>query len=471
MPVDTGRVTLRKTQMFIQEIFTASLGRSSYYIESNGKAAIVDPNRETEVFTTLAANRNSTIEYIFETGLHKEYVSGNLDLRSSTGARLVLGAQSRVRQRFHAAADQEEFQLADIRLRVIHSPGHTPDAVVILVLDNHNKPAAIFTGDTLLEKTVGIPDPHDAEMTRSELASMLFDSLHQKILSLPGDVIIYPASGTSASAQKKITLRNVKESNPLLAIADKSIFISSLVQEEGPVDLAYFPTVKKINISGAKPLAEILEDALQKLDIAVFKNKMSQEENLVLDTRQQLEFAEGFIPGSVFIGFKGKFEEWAGTLLPYHKTLLLVTEKGMEKEIAMRLARVGFENFGGFLGGGFEIWKESGEPIDMIINVDADEVAMDLPFDPKMVIVDVRTELEYDRSHIKQAINLPLHEMTDPGTLADFDDTQNLYLHCKSGYRSVIAASIMKKEGIHNLRNIPGGFDQIENESRLEKVS
>lgn len=471
MPGDTGRVTLRKTLMFIQEIFTASLGRSSYYIESNGKVAIVDPCRETEVFTILAADRNSTIEYIFETSLHQEYVSGNLDLRSSTGATLVLGAQSRVRQRFHAATDNEEFQLGDIRLRVIHSPGHTPDAVVILVLDNNNNPAAIFTGDTLLENAVGIPDSNDAEMTRSELASMLFDSLHQKILSLPGEVVIYPGRRSITSAPGKNTLRKEKENNPLLAIADKSLFISSLVQEEGPLELAYYPTVKKLNISGAEPLSRILEDALQNLDVKTFKNKINQEENLVLDTRQQLDFAEGFIPGSVFIGFKGKLEEWAGTLIPYHKTLLLVTEKGMEKEIATRLARVGFEHFGGFLEGGFEKWKEDGEPIDMIINVDVDEVAMDLPFDPKMVIIDVRTEPEYDRSHIKQAINLPLHEMTDPGTLADFDDTQNLYLHCKSGYRSVIAASIMKKEGIHNLRNIPGGFDQIEKESRLEKVS
>lgn len=457
--------------MFIQEVFSVNLGRSSYYIESNGKAAVIDPSRDPEVYLKLAADRQSAIEYIFETEVHQEYVSGSADLRASSGASLVMSDQSRLRQRFHAAKDQEEFILGDITLKVIQAPGHTTESMVVLLLDNQKTPVALFTGDTLLENGVGIPEPDNAEMTRSELASILFDTLHQKILSLPGDLRIYPGSRKPASGSGEMTIRKLKEFNPLLAISDKTLFTSSLLPEEGSVPPAYHATIKKLNISGTDPLAEILKNALQKLDIPSFKEAMNHDESLVLDTRHQQAFSEGFIPGSMFIGGKGKLEEWAGTLIPYHKNLLLVTEPGKEKEIATRLASVGFERFEGYLDGGFSQWLESGEPIDMIINVEVDEVAMDLPFDPRMVIVDVRSEQEYDHSHVKQSLNLPLQEMTDPGKLADFDDTQNLYLHCKSGYRSVIAASIMKKEGIHNLRNIAGGFDQIEKENRLEKVS
>lgn len=457
--------------MFIQEIFSANLGRSSYYIESNGKAAIIDPVRDPEVYLKLAAERQSAIEYIFDTEIHQDYVSGSSELRAITGAGLVMGDQSRLRQRFHAAKDNEEFILGDITLKVIHAPGHATESAVILLLDNQQTPVALFTGDTLLENGAGIPEPDNTEMTRSELASILFDSIHQKILTLPGDVVIYPGSRKSASGSADLTLRNLKENNPLLAIADKTLFTSSLLPEESTAPPAYRATIKKLNLSGADPLAEILEKALHPLDMASFKEATAHDETLVLDTRHQQAFSEGFIPGSLFIGGKGKLEEWAPTLIPYHKTLLLVTEPGKEKEIATRLAGVGFERFEGFLDGGFPQWQESGEPIDMIINVEVDEVAMDLPFDPKMVIVDVRSEQEYDHSHVKQSLNLPLQELTDPGKLADFDDTQNLYIHCKSGYRSVIAASIMKKEGIHNLRNIAGGFDQIEKESRLEKVS
>jgi rhodanese-related sulfurtransferase len=315
---------------------------------------------------------------------------------------------------------------------------------------------------------VGRPDLSSGNMSSEELASMLYDSLRNKIAPLPDEVIVYPAHGAGSSCGKNLgpdtysTLGEEKKTNYALQATSKEDFIKS-VTDGLNAPPQYFAVNARINKEGYESLSEIMEEGLKALSVNDFKALLKDGETICLDTRTAADFSEGFVPGSVNIGLDGRFAEWAGSLLPFDKPIILVTDPGKERETVIRLARVGFAQMRGYLDGGFPGWKSSGEPVDMVINVDADEFVMDIPFEKRLRIVDVRREAEFADGHVAGALSIPLETLTDPGTMADFDDKDNIYIHCASGYRSMVAASLFKRQGIHNLHNVRGGWNEIKN--------
>jgi hydroxyacylglutathione hydrolase len=459
--------------MFIQQLYTGCLSEAAYYIESNGDAAIIDPLRDIESYIELAHERKTVIKYIFETHFHADFVSGHLDLSKATGAQIIYGPDTETNFPIHKATDGELFQLGDITIKVLHTPGHTVESSCYLVLDENKKPNAIFTGDTLFVGDVGRPDLSSGNLSSEQLASMLYDSLRNKIIPLPDDVIVYPAHGAGSSCGKNIgpntysTIGDEKENNYALRDQTKEEFIEA-VTNGLTAPPQYFSINAKINKEGYDSLDSVLDNGLQPLSVKEFKNLAAQQDMILLDTRISTEFADGFIPGSISIGLDGRFAEWAGSLLPFDKPIILITDKGKERESMVRLARVGFNKMHGFLDGGFEAWKNAGEEIDLVINIEPDELAMDIPFDERLVIIDVRRETEFADGHIRNAFNIPLNEMNDPARIAMLEENQNLYVHCASGYRSVIAASLLKRQGIHNLRNIAGGWDKIKEQQNIK---
>jgi glyoxylase-like metal-dependent hydrolase (beta-lactamase superfamily II)/rhodanese-related sulfurtransferase len=454
--------------MFVQQLYTGCISESAYYIESNGIAAIIDPLRDIDAYLQLAKQRNATIKYIFETHFHADFVSGHLDLAAATGASIVYGPNTVTKFEVTVAKDNQIFEIGDVTLQVLHTPGHTLESSCYLLKDDAEKDHAIFTGDTLFVGDVGRPDlaQKDNEITMEELAGMLYDSLHEKIMPLANDVIVYPAHGAGSSCGKNLgsetfsTIGTQKQTNYALQPQTKEDFIIA-VTDGLAAPPQYFPINAKINKEGYESLDTVLANGLKALTVAAFKEQITTFEPVILDTRNATLFTQGFIPGAISIGLEGRFAEFAGSILPFDKAILLVCEPGTEKESIVRLARVGFENIIGHLAGGFDAWTKAGEPIDLIIDVEADELAMDLPFDPNMVIVDVRKTSEFDKGHIKEALTIPLDELIDPASMANFDDNQNIYIHCAGGYRSVIASSLIKRQGIHNIRNVIGGFKAI----------
>jgi glyoxylase-like metal-dependent hydrolase (beta-lactamase superfamily II)/rhodanese-related sulfurtransferase len=461
--------------MFIKQLYTGCLSEAAYYIESEGQAAIIDPLRDIDVYLELANSRKASIKYIFETHFHADFVSGHLDLSKATGASIVYGPNTVTHFPIYLAKDDEDFKLGKIKITALHTPGHTVESTCWLVSDETGKKSAVFTGDTLFVGDVGRPDLSSGNLSQEQLASMLYDSLQNKIVSLPDDVIVYPAHGQGSSCGKNLgpetysTIAGEKETNYALQPQSRENFIKA-VTDGLSAPPQYFSINARINKEGYDSLDEVLSAGLQPLAVSAFKEKMAGENVTVLDTREALEFTEGFVPESINIGLNGRFAEWAGSLLSFDHPILLVTETGKEKESVIRLARVGFDKMIGYLEGGFEAWKRSGEPIDMIINVEPDELAMDLPFDPKLRVLDVRRETEFADGHVRGAINIPVNEMKDPGSMAEFEENQNIYVHCAGGYRSIIAASLLKRQGIHNIRNIVGGWSAIRDQGRIEIV-
>jgi hydroxyacylglutathione hydrolase len=459
--------------MYIQQLYTGCLSEAAYYIESEGEAAIIDPLRDIEEYLVLAKKRKATIKYIFETHFHADFVSGHLDLAQASGAPIVYGPETETSFPIYRAKDGEIFKLGKLTIEVLHTPGHTIESSCYLLRDANGNPHAIFTGDTLFVGDVGRPDLSSGNLTREELASMLYESLKKKIAPLPDSIIIYPAHGAGSSCGKNLgpdtysTLGEEKKTNYALRAATKEEFIKE-VTEGLNAPPQYFAVNARINKEGYESLDEVMENGLKALNLEAFKELIGEDDTICLDTRISTEFTKGFIPGSISIGLDGRFAEWAGSLLPFDKPFVLVTEPGKEKESVVRLARVGFAQMSGYLDGGFETWKNSGEPIDLVVNIDADEFAMDLPFDPKLKVVDVRRETEFADGHVAGARNIPLETLTDLGNMAEFNDTDNIYIHCASGYRSTIASSLFKRQGIHNLHNIVGGWDEIKKIDGLE---
>lgn len=454
--------------MFVKQLYTGCLSEAAYYIESDGIAAVIDPMRDIEAYTSLARERNSKIKYIFETHFHADFVSGHLDLAAATGATIVYGPATQTNFPVHVAKDGEVFSIGKLSITVLHTPGHTLESSCYLLKEETGKDYALFTGDTLFVGDVGRPDlaQKTNEITTEDLAGMMYESIQTKILPLADEIIVYPAHGAGSSCGKNLgpetfsTIGEQKKSNYALQQQSKEDFIKA-VTEGLAAPPQYFPINARINKEGYNNLEAVLATGMNTLDIPAFKLKMKDPNVIIVDTRKADVFTEGFVPGSIFIGLEGRFAEWAGSLLPFDKEIVLVTENGSEKESIIRLTRVGFEKFGGHLSGGFETWKNNQEQIDMIIDVEADELAMDMPFDDQLVIVDVRKVPEYADGHIKEALNIPLDELTDPGSMANLEDNHNIYVHCAGGYRSVIAASLMKRQGIHNLRNVVGGWSKI----------
>lgn len=462
--------------MFIKQLYTGCLSEAAYYIESNGEAAVIDPLRDIDAYLELANERKTRIKYIFETHFHADFVSGHLDLAQATGAPIVYGPGTETKFPVHIAKDGETFKVGDLTIEVLHTPGHTLESSCYLLKDANGKNHCVFTGDTLFVGDVGRPDlaQKGNEITMYDLAGMMYDSIHSKLFPLEDDVIIYPAHGPGSSCGKNLgpnthsTIGEEKKFNYAMKAATKEEFIKEVTDGIAAPPL-YFPINAKINKEGYDSLDEVLVNGMKALSVSAFKNLMN-DDTIILDTRNANLFTQGFIPGSVSIGLEGRFAEWAGSLLSFNVPMLLVTEPGKEKETIVRLARVGFDKVKGYLNGSFEAWKNAGEEIDLIINVEADELMMDMPHDKNLVVVDVRRETEFADGHLKDAVNLPLSDMNDQATMADLEDQQNLYVHCAGGYRSVIAASLLKKQGFHNLRNVLGGWDKIKTQEKAEIV-
>jgi glyoxylase-like metal-dependent hydrolase (beta-lactamase superfamily II)/rhodanese-related sulfurtransferase len=462
--------------MYIKQLYTGCLSEAAYYIESNGEAAVIDPLRDIDAYLELAKERGSRIKYIFETHFHADFVSGHLDLGKATGAPIVFGPGTRTKFPVHVAKDGETFMIGDLTIVVMHTPGHTLESTCYLLKDASGKDHCVFTGDTLFVGDVGRPDlaQKDAEITMNDLAGMMYDSLQAKIIPLADDVIVYPAHGPGSSCGKNLgphtfsTIGEEKQTNYALKAVTKEDFIKE-VTDGIAAPPSYFPINAKINKEGYDSLDEVLVQGLKALSTEEFK-ELVKEDVIILDTRHATVFTQGFIPGSIFIGLEGRFAEWAGSVLPFDQPMVLVTEPGKEKETIVRMARVGFSKVTGYLEGGFDAWKNAGEPIDMIIDVEADELMMDIPHDDKAVVLDVRRPAEYADGHLKDALSLPLNEMTDPATMANLEEDQNIYVHCAGGYRSVIASSLLKRQGIHNLRNVLGGWGKIREQEKVEIV-
>ncbi len=465
--------------MYIKQLYTGCLSEAAYYIESEGEAAIIDPLRDIDVYVEMAKERNAGIKYIFETHFHADFVSGHLDLQKATGAPIVYGPGTSTLFPALIATDGQQFKVGKLTVQVLHTPGHTLESSCYLLKDEQGNDHCIFTGDTLFVGDVGRPDlaQKSNELTTTDLAGMLYDSLQKHIVPLADHVIVYPAHGPGSSCGKNLgpetdsTIGNEKLTNYALKAGSKEDFIKA-VTEGIPAPPQYFPINAKINKEGYDSLDEVLQQALTPLDPAAFKAAIT-DDTIILDTRPSGVFTEGFVPGSISIGLDGRFAEWAGSLLKFDVPILLVTEEGMEKESVIRLARVGLDKVKGYLKGGYPAWAASGEATDLIIDVEADELMMDLPFDDNLVVVDVRKPVEFAEGHLSGAMNIPLQDLTDPGSMANIEDHHNLYVHCAAGYRSVIAASLLKRQGIHNLRNVLGGWGKIKTQEKavIEKDS
>ena len=462
--------------MYIKQLYTGCLSEAAYYIESNGESAIIDPLRDIAIYLEMANERKSLIKNIFETHFHADFVSGHLDLGKATGAPIVYGPNTNTNFPVIVAKDKEIFKVGDLTIEVMHTPGHTLESTCYLLKDESGKNYCVFTGDTLFVGDVGRPDlaQKAAEITMNDLAGMMYDSIHTKLIPLTDEVIVYPAHGPGSSCGKNLgpnthsTIGEEKKNNYALKAASKEDFIKE-VTDGILAPPSYFPINAKINKEGYDSLDDVLVQGLKALTIDEFR-QLKKDNIILLDTRRADIFTQGFVPGSIFIGLEGRFAEWAGSLLPFDAPIVLVTEPGQEKETIVRMARVGFSTVTGYLDGGFETWKNAGGEIDMIIDIDADELMMDIPHDKNLVVIDVRRPTEYADGHLKDAVNLTLSEMTDPLTMANLEDEQNLYVYCAGGYRSVIASSLLKRQGFHNLRNITGGWGKIIEQEKAEIV-
>ena len=462
--------------MYIKQLYTGCLSEAAYYVESNGESAIIDPLRDIAIYLEMANERKSRIKYIFETHFHADFVSGHLDLGKATGAPIVYGPNTNTNFPVIVAKDGEKFNVGELTIEVLHTPGHTLESTCYLLKDGSEKNYCVFTGDTLFVGDVGRPDlaQKAAEITMNDLAGMMYDSIHSKLVPLADDVIVYPAHGPGSSCGKNLgpnthsTIGEEKKSNYALQATSKENFIKE-VTDGILAPPSYFPINAKINKEGYDSLEVVLVQGLKALSIDEFR-QLKMDDIIILDTRRADIFTQGFVPGSISIGLEGRFAEWAGSLLPFDAPIVLITETGQEKETIVRMARVGFSTVTGYLDGGYETWKNAGEEIDMIIDIDADELMMDIPHDKNLVVIDVRRPSEYADGHLKDAVNLTLSEMTDPLSMANLEDEQNLYVHCAGGYRSVIASSLLKRQGYHNLRNVAGGWGKIKEQEKAEIV-
>ena len=460
--------------MFIKQLYTNCLSEATYFISSEGEAAVIDPLRDVETYIKMAEEQGVKIKYIFETHFHADFVSGHLELAQKTGAPIVYGPETKAGFKFYEAKDGEEFQIGKLKLKAIHTPGHTLESTSYLLHDENGKPYCVFTGDTLFVGDVGRPDLFSGNLSKEELAGKMYDTLQTKIKTIPDNVIVYPAHGPGSSCGKNLgketfsTIGLQKETNYALKDMSKEDFIKEVTTglNTPPV---YFPINAKINQQGYDSLDNVLNRSMKPLSIADFKEKVKAGA-WILDTRPSTKFTEGFVPGSISIGLDGRYAEWAGILLSFDQPLVLVTEKGKEEESIVRMARVGFDKVEGYLEGSYEAWLDAGEKQDMIIDIEPEELAMDIPHDNKLEVIDVRKPGEYEAGHVKGATNIPLDSMNDTLTLAEIDDENNLYVHCAGGYRSVIAASLLKRQGFHNLRNVLGGFGKMKEVKNMPVV-
>ena len=453
--------------MIIEQIYTGCLSQGAYYIESNGEAAIIDPLREVAPYIEKAKRNKAAIKYIFETHFHADFVSGHVTLAKETGATIVYGPEAKTGFDALIAKDQQEFKIGSISLTVLHTPGHTMESTTYLLRDENKKDIAILSGDTLFLGDVGRPDlaQKATHMTQEDLAGILYESLRKKIMPLADDVLVYPAHGAGSACGKNLSKETVgrlgeqKQTNyALRADMTKEEFIKEVTSGLLPPP-QYFPLNVKMNKEGYKDIDAVLESGTQPLSPEAFEIAANETGAIVLDVRHQNEYAEGHIPQSIFIGIDGSFAPWVGAMIGnVTQPILLVTPEGREEETVTRLARVGFDNTLGYLKGGIDSWKKSGNKLDSVDGINA-EVLEQLMKKENIEIFDVRKPGEYLSEHILSAHSTPLDFINDH--MGEFPSKHRIYIHCAGGYRSMIAASILKSRGIHNLVDIKGGYAQI----------
>ncbi len=451
--------------MNVEQIYTGCLAQGAYYITSEGEAAIVDPLREVQPYIERANNDGVQIKYIFETHFHADFVSGHLDLSKKTGAQIVYGPTAKPEFDAIIAKDGQEFKIGNITIKTLHTPGHTLESTTYLLLDEEGKEHAIFSGDTLFLGDVGRPDLAQKadNLTKEDLAGMLYDSLTNKIMPLPNDVIVYPAHGAGSACGKNMlketvdTLGHQKATNYALNQHDKPSFIKA-VTDGLLTPPAYFPLNVALNKKGYGSFDEVLNRGMTALSADEFEAIAESSGALVIDTRNASEFAKAFIPQSVNIGINGDFAPWVGTLVvDVQLPLLLVSDPGKVEEAVTRLSRVGFDNIAGHLKDGFNTWLASGKEIDSIQQINADELYKQ--YNTNTMIVDVRKESEYSGSHVKDAESKPLACINE--WMNKIDPFKHFYLHCAGGYRSMMAASILQARGYRNFTEVQGGYSAI----------
>lgn len=453
--------------MTIEQIYTGCLAQGAYYIESQGEVAIIDPLREVQPYLDRVEKDSAKVKYIFETHFHADFVSGHLTLSKETGAPIVYGPNANPEFDVLLAKDGQEFPLGEITIVALHTPGHTMESTTYLLRDKNGKDHAIFSGDTLFLGDVGRPDLAQKanSVTQEDLAGYLYDSLRNKIMPLADDVIVYPAHGAGSACGKNMmketvdSLGNQKKMNyALRADMSKEEFINEVTDGLLPPP-SYFPLNVKLNKSGYEDIDKVLERGTRALTPEAFEQVANAEGALILDVRHQNDFVQGHIPQSIFIGIDGGFAPWVGALVADVKQpILIVAPEGREEETITRLSRVGFDNTLGYLAGSFDAWKTAGKDYDTVSGVSAEALEAAIKKE-SAIVFDVRKEGEYLSEHIDGAQHTPLDYIND--YLRDFPENGTFYIHCAGGYRSVIAASLLKKRGIHNLIDVKGGFKAI----------
>ncbi|MEM9678918.1 MAG: MBL fold metallo-hydrolase [Bacteroidota bacterium] len=452
--------------MIIEQLYTGCLAQGAYYIESNGEAAIIDPLRETQQYIDKAKANNAKIKYIFETHFHADFVSGHVDLAQKTGATIVFGPGASTDYDIHSAQDGEVFSLGDISIKVLHTPGHTLESATYLLIDETGKDHAIFSGDTLFLGDVGRPDlAIKSDLTKEDLAAMLFDSLRTKIMPLADDVVVYPAHGAGSACGKNLSKETVgilgeqkKTNYALRADMTKDEFVKEVLDGIAPPP-QYFAKNAMMNKMGYEAFETVLEKGDVALSPQAFEDLANHESALVLDVRPQSDFIKGHIPNSIFIGLNGQFAPWVGALITDLKQpLLLIVPEGKSAEAVTRLSRVGYDNTLGYLDGGMDAWAASGREVDTLESISAEEFTSRSK-DHTLNVLDVRKDGEYNAMHLENAQHFALDYINEQMNEVDRDHTY--YIHCAGGYRSVIAASILKARGFDKLIDIAGGFGAI----------
>jgi glyoxylase-like metal-dependent hydrolase (beta-lactamase superfamily II)/rhodanese-related sulfurtransferase len=453
--------------MKIEQIYTGCLAQGAYYITSNGEAAIIDPLRETKPYTDRLENDNVKLKYIFETHFHADFVSGHVDLGQQTGASIVYGPNAAPEFVFISAKDNQEFTIGNIKIKVLHTPGHTMESTTYLLIDENGKDHAIFSGDTLFIGDVGRPDlaQKAASMSQDKLAAILYHSLRNKIMTLADDVVVYPAHGAGSACGKNMsnetvsTIGKQKEKNyALRANMTEAEFITEVTTGLLPPP-AYFGMNVAMNKSGIDSFDTVLNNGMRPIEASEFEMVAEETGALILDTRTNGDFAKGYIPQSINVSIAGDFAPWVGALIADVKQpILLVTDTEKEEETVTRLSRVGFDHLIGYLQGGFEAWECAGFEVDTINRITPQQFADEVKIGESTVI-DVRTATEYKAEHVDEAYSKPLSLINE--WVKDINTDEHFYLHCAGGYRSMIAASILQARGIRNFTEIGGGFNEI----------
>ena len=454
--------------MKLEQIYTGCIAHAAYYLESNGEAAIFDPLREVQPYIDRANKDNARIKYVFETHFHADFVSGHLDLVKKAGAKIVFGPTAKPAYDAIVAEDGQVFKVGNASVKIIHTPGHTMESTTYLLIDEQGKEHGIITGDTLFIGDVGRPDLAQhviAELTQEKLAGYLYDSLRNKIMPLSDELIVYPNHGAGSACGKMMskettdTLGHQKKVNYALNPSlTKDEFIRQLLTglTTPPV---YFPQNVLMNIKGYESLDTIMQRGKRPMKLEEFETVANETRALILDTRAASDFAKGFIPNSINIGINGNFAQWVGEMIPDVKQeILLVTDPGREEECIIRLSRVGYDNTLGYLEGGFDSWKKAGKETETVKRITAEEFAK-LYEAAKPLVIDIRKKSEFDAEHVVDAVNIPLNQMNSH--LAAFPKDKSFVLHCAGGYRSMIAASILKQRGWDNFSDVSGGFSEM----------